>query len=237
MICGNTSVKGYDEFQCLVNEAICRETGSDEQSLKKNLLDFEWQFGKPKNIEKLSKFVIFASRYEDDKSLIYNVIIQAMKFGPDYVLDKCSPESVQFIRRYREVVREYGKFIAHSRFQRFNNTLISEAKAKYNIIDLLLRYFKARYRDKKIVLLNKNKAYIANGGTYTINRDEFLEQTKIKLKREDPLWDIYYNSQFISNRRNKRLAMSRMPKKHSPDFEKHYIEFGIQETKLTNFIF
>lgn len=227
----------YDEFQCLVNEAICRETGENEESLKKNLLDYEWKFGKPKGIKKLDKFIVFASRYEQDKSLIYKIIIQGMRFGSEYILDKCSPEAIEFIKRYSEVMREYGKTISHTRFQRFNNTLVSELKTKFNITDFVLRYFKSRYKDKKIVILNKDKAYIANGGTYTISRDEFLDQTRIKLSKKDPMWETYYNSQFISGRRNKKLAMNRLPKKYSPEFEKHFIEFGIQETKLTNFIF
>jgi probable DNA metabolism protein len=238
MKCEYCPTNKHDEFSGLMKEAIARELGEDKVSgLQQSMLDYEWRFGKPKKIDRLANFVVTASRYSSDKSLIYKVILQAMKFGADYILDKCSPEAEEFITRYRAVVREYSRLISHTRFQRFNKTLVAEVRTDFNIFDLLLRNFKSKYRKFKIVLLSRNKAHIANGGLYAISREEFLEQTKIKLDRHDKMWETYYTSQFISNRRNKKYAMNNMPKKYSPALEKHYIEFGIQDSKLTNFIF
>lgn len=238
MRCEYTPGESYDEFSSIVQEAIAREIGDKKDStLKQKLLDYEWHFGKPKKIEGLTKFVVTASRYDPDKSLVYKIVMQALRFGVSYILDKCSPEAEEFVKRYKAVVREYSRLISHTRFQRFNKTLVAEVNTKFNIFDILLRNFKARYRGFKIVLLSSSKAYIANGEIYVVSRREFMEQTKIKLSRRDDVWDTYYSSQSISGRRNKRHAMNNMPKKYSPPLEKHYIEFGIQDSKLTNFIF
>ncbi len=242
MRCECDAESGREEFSSLVNEAISKELKCDDKQqlspmLKQHLLDYEWLFGKPKNIERLAKFVVIASRYDPDKSLIYAAILQAMRFGADYIIDRCSPEAEEFMARYRTVTREYVRLISHTRFQRFSKTLVAEVRTKFNIFDLLLSNFKSRYKNFKIVLLSKDKAHIANGGLYTTDRDEFLKETKIKLEHHDKIWDTYYSSQFIPNRRNRKYAMSSMPKKYSPPLEKHYIEFGVQETKLTNFIF
>jgi probable DNA metabolism protein len=213
------------------NEWLSKTFGKSSRQL---LLEFEWEHGKPKKIDRLGKYLNFVSLYARD-DLIEKVILQALKHGVEYIVNRASPEAEEFMRRYREVSREYFRLKEVIRLQEFGKMLVAEVHSKFGLEMMLAAYFKSRYK-REIVILSRDKAYMLNGSAHIISRDEFIKRSGFKPKSSD-LWETFYVSQFIKGRRNKKYAMRNLPKKYwkQAKVAGHYINFGVNPKKLTDF--
>lgn len=216
----------------MLNEWISKALGGG--NARELMLSFEWSHGKPKIIERLEKYIDLASLHADD-SLIKEVVLQALRFGVDYITNCASPQASEFMKCYRAAVRDYQRLKEFTRLHEVGKMLVADVKAKPGLERMLASYFRSRYK-RDIVVLNNDKAYMFNGSTHIIPRSEFVEKTGYRPSKDD-VWETFYTSQFISGRRNRRYAMRSMPKKHwkSDRVAGHYIEFGVNPVKLTEF--
>ncbi len=216
----------------MLNKWVSRALGGGRA--RELLLQLEWQHGKPKNIERLEKYLRFAPLYADD-GLVEKAVLQALRFGVDYVVNRVSPEAEEFMSRYRAVSREYRRLKEFTRLQELGKMLVADVESKFELGPMLADYFRSRYKTE-IVVLSRDKAYMLNGKMHVIARDEFIKKTGYKAEHNH-LWESFYTSQFIKGRRNKKYAMRNLPKKYwkQAKVAGHYINFGVNPKKLTEF--
>jgi probable DNA metabolism protein len=139
----------------------------------------------------------------------------------DDVLNRKTPLSQRLYRLMREVRREYRRHIAHLRFQKINNLLISPIYCEHRIEDLLTHYFSSRHPEHTIILLKGDVAYIGNGEHIGFEKYAAVMKGEIahllEGEEENPLeglWGVFYDSQYIPSRKNRRHAARMMPKKY-----------------------
>jgi probable DNA metabolism protein len=212
----------------------------------KNLIDWNLRYKK----NDMGKF-----------ALILKIIKQCLVEGPSIVLSQVTTESRETYRRSRQVGCEYHKACGFLRLDVIGNYLISAAKFEHNVEDLVVRFWSKRYPEKTVVLFSPSKkkpfAYKGNKGKVSLVEGEEIAMLRARINEEtkeilscsivhkdsnedlERIFEAFYDVQYISARKNKRLARRCVPKKYSERFkmkEGVKIEYGIQKTKLDSFM-
>jgi len=177
---------------------------------------------------------------EFKKALLDKVMAQSKEKGIEYVLSNISDEARELYKRSREVMCEAHYAISYLRFKEDNGTLIAKADFDHAIERQVLLHFIRRFPKKKIVIISKSKAYVSEGLSMRIEDTKKYQPPKdIEIKEKDELWETFYNSQYIPARRNRKLAMSHIPKKLWKKFgitEGKKIDHNIPNADLTYFM-
>ncbi len=147
----------------------------------------------------------------------------------------------------REVAGELERLKAYCRFRPSGDMLYVEVNPKHDIKDLFMEWAMRRNGDRIIVVKCHAEYYILNARALG-HRAETASVTKEEAERllgdipdtDSEIWDTFYDSQNVENRRNKRYAKGRLPEKYSyisPEIrkERKKIEHGIQPDKLDDF--
>ncbi len=178
----------------------------------------------------LAEAVLYASRYNapDRYRLISKVLLQALEYGPDYVLGRVSKDARNMFNRSRRVCMEAHRANGFIRLTPVENPkgsfMVGKAEFRHDICDLVLRYFSRRHQGWKIYLIsgNTNTEQAALTGQTAC----YLEKNVVKtvpvsdLPFELPgddferLWETYYESQYIEGRKNLALARKHLPQKY-----------------------
>jgi len=146
-----------------------------------------------------------------------------------------------------EVARSYHQLCMFSRPDFVNGILSVRIDSPHRIGDMFCRWLSGKNPDVPIVVIEKETAWVGNGryiglDHFTHISSSFVENLSFSRETNevDDLWDIYYDSQMISNRRNKKHAKKVQPKVSSSISKMSYrdrykIERGIANCTLDNF--
>lgn len=153
----------------------------------------------------------------------------------------------KYYHMYREVGGELERMKAHTRFRPAGDLMYVEIYPKHDVEDLYLEWAARRNSDRSSVVKCNTSYWIVNA-RYIGYRSEIASISKEEAKRllghipsvEDEVWDTFYDSQAIENRRNKKYAKKMLPAKYShisPEvrMERKKIEHGISKNKLDEF--
>lgn len=200
---------------------------------------FERGFDKGR-VDELKREVFFASRFRDKNKwdTIFRALSQAMSVGFEYVMSKVSREAKDFRSMAGRVKMEIHRAIAFIRFEldERKKVMVGKAKFEHDIADLVLIRFAKRYPGYKIVLLSDDKAFVYEDSKIYLDETSRYGLVAEKKRDFDEFWEMYYDGQYIESRRNKRLGLSRLPKKYWEWVcEGEKIEKGIPKTTLENF--
>ena len=171
------------------------------------------------------------------KDFDINLYNKVMKQDKNLVKSYATKESRKLYEQHTNVAK--GIHFAEC-FTRFNYSkhgiLHTKIKLEHNIIDYILRFFHNRFPLFMI-------AIEANKKTHTIDKNRIIKvynldinKTLAKLESSLPvdpffqdleidkdLWNTYYDSQYISQRRNIKLMNKMMPKKYRNDIAEETI--------------
>lgn len=166
----------------------------------------------------LASAAYYALRYNDagNANLVLTVMLQALEKGPDYVINRLSTESRAFYNRSRrvcmEIHRAYGFLRLLPVVSGNKHFLFAKVGFQHQIYDIVIRYFTLRNKDGQVILIDGDSAYYlsekklvtcpANELQVTVPPDDFQK-----------FWEVYYDSQFIEQRKNLALARKHIPKK------------------------
>jgi hypothetical protein len=126
--------------------------------------------------------------------------------------------------------------------------LYVEVNPKNDIKDLFMEWAMRRNGDRIVVVKCHLDYYILNARAlgYRAEIANVTREEAVRLLGDIPdvdneVWDTFYDSQNVENRRNKRYAKGRLPEKYSyisPEIRKDRkkIEHGIQKDKLDDFV-
>ncbi|MDW7733512.1 MAG: DUF4130 domain-containing protein [Methanolobus sp.] len=147
----------------------------------------------------------------------------------------------------RDVTRAYHRLCMFARPDLVNGILSVKVDSPHRIGDMFCRWLAGKNPDLPVSVVEKDVAWIGNGRYlglehFTSVGSSFIEN--LSFSREDDdldhLWDVYYDSQMISNRRDKRHAKHLQPKSSASVSDmsrrdRYKVERGIASCTLDNF--
>ncbi len=155
--------------------------------------------------------------------------------------------SRKYYNYMRDVTRTHQRLCMFARPEVLNDLLVVTVSATHDVADMFCRWLARKNPDMTVAVLQKDHAWIGNGRY--IGLDDHLRvpsafiktlSEKVGTDEVEELWDIYYDSQMIMDRRNIVLAkkmqpgtsalISSMSKK-----DRYKVEKGIGNTTLDSF--
>jgi hypothetical protein len=172
------------------------------------------------------------------------------RYYPDMavVLAHKDGTSKKYYHYLRETMGELERLKAHVRFRPAGDMLYVEIKPKHDVSDLFMEWAMKRNSDRPVVVKCHAEYYILNAralgfraGIANVTKEEAERLLGNIPETDSEIWDTFYDSQNIENRRNKRYAKSRLPAKYSyisPEIrkERKKVEHGIPANALDDFI-
>ncbi|MDK2892635.1 DUF4130 domain-containing protein [Methanohalophilus sp.] len=165
----------------------------------------------------------------------------------DALYNKRSREGKRYYTYMREVTKSYHSLCMFARTEVFDNLIISEINPPHSISDLFCKWLGRRNPDLPVAVIQNDIAYIANGEYLGYKHFDVLPASEIESLRSskrdeklENLWDMYYCTQMIDNRRNPGLAKKMQPAYTSgisrmAAKDRYRVERGISNTTLFDF--
>jgi len=138
-----------------------------------------------------------------------------------------APCVLQVQQAAKQVHREKHRMEAFVRFQKTADDLyFATISPDFNILPLIVRHFEQRYADQRWVIYDTNRRY---GAYYDLNQVSLINLEGVpsrqrgalapeaKDAQEDSyqqLWQVYFNSVNIPERKNPKLHLRHMPKRY-----------------------
>lgn len=140
---------------------------------------------------------------KQDESVVENVV---------------SVEARKIYSMHRQVSCDIHKLVSFIRLKRSADILYSKVNTEHNILPFILKHFHLRFPTFKIIIGDKTTYIMDKEGKVSILNIDFDSYTK-DLDSEDmlELWRVYYDSQYIEQRRNLGLMNKMMPKRLRQD--------------------
>ena len=167
--------------------------------------------------------ICFLSCNPQKDYVIVQTIYQLMKFGKKF-LNSMDEHVFEFQRLVKQVMKERHRYLGLLRFREMKDkTLFATIEPKNNVLPILLFHFKKRLPKERFAIYDKTRKLIAY---YDLKEFQIfkIHEPMSDLSDEElyysELWKTFHRSISISERQNKRLQQSQMPKY----YQKHLIE-------------
>lgn len=186
------------------------------QSFEKKLGPVSWlATGKLKNLLAAGYYAIRFNA-EDRFQVVVSAFTQALEKGPDFVISRVSKEARLMYNRSRQVYgeahRAYGFVRLTPLMTAAGEIMVGQVEFQHLISDLVLKHFIRRSKGTPVYLIEQNQAYHYHQGSFMITPVHELPFT-IPSNEFADMWDAYYDSQYIKERKNLALARKNLPKK------------------------
>ncbi|MHA1278316.1 MAG: DUF4130 domain-containing protein [Candidatus Helarchaeota archaeon] len=185
-------------------------------------------------------YLTMAQRHKkSQKDNLIKQVKQMLKNNPAVILNKMTKLARQFYLRGREVMMELHRLNAFVRFDIYPEyLLVSDVYPEHDIIDLMFNYFCRRYPDFVITFYDHQRGYLSTRrpnicfpklktkrnywyfpkNAYQVGRIRDLLRPQLNdflnvdhFTRE--IWECYYDSQYIQERKNVSLVRKALPAK------------------------
>ena len=210
--------------------------------------------------EHWNRHVKFSRRKEPDPIYFIDLVLRHADCDPsDLVRNLSLSEDVaslfsgktqlqkKFYRCMREVSLSYHRLCMFARPAFVRGILTADIRPEHHIEDMFCRWLARKNPDLPVAVVHRNKAWIGNG--HFVGLDRFIVVTSSFMgnltamnasDEVEELWDIYYDSQMIDSRRNKKQAKKFQPKAASSVSgmsmkDRYKVERGISPCKLGDF--
>lgn len=166
-------------------------------------------------------YYVYLSTNEFKELIIYYFILYAIKYRKKitYMRNlKCVHEVLK-ISEY--VIHENHKFKGFTRFKEINNHILyAEIEPVNNILELLSRHFQKRLKNEYWIIKDVNRKLFS-----VYDKKKFYIVLEANLKLEDftisneekeikEMWQLFYKTIGIKERKNDRCRMNFMPKRY-----------------------
>lgn len=196
---------------------------ADEKNLDDLIIEFRNTSGadlswlSDKGTSRLYARISYALRHASPKrfNLIEQAVFDAFDKGLDYCLCSVSSNCRKFNNLAREVSHEVHRMLGFIRFTSYDDrTLVATPKLEHHTEDLILKKFYPRYPGFKIVLLIGDEALaMEKGKVFSIDPQPYITST-LATDAYAVTWENYYESQYITERKNLPLAQKAIPQKY-----------------------
>jgi hypothetical protein len=153
----------------------------------------------------------------------------------------------RFYSYMREVKLCYHRLCMFSRPTLVNGILTVNIKSKHKVEDMFCRWLAGKNPDMPVAVIHRDKVWLGNGHFVGLDRFIVINSSLMDniaqhsgYDEVEELWDIYYDSQMIESRRNKKQAKKLQPKTASSLSnmsmkDRYKVEKGISSCKLGDF--
>jgi probable DNA metabolism protein len=160
-----------------------------------------------------------AKRHRDYSERVGRRVLKADKRLVDSM---ACDEARELYRLQQEVGRSLHAKKGFLRLKKAGDVLWADARIEHDILDLLLNHFRNRFPTFTIALGSKGRTLTAfpNGRVREYNlrvEDVVLRLSGVSVEGDgevEGLWESFYQSQLIAERRNTALMDKMMPKKY-----------------------
>lgn len=221
----------YDCFKKKAIPKLITDYNRYEETLFDNIIEVETNFEYAANLNnKLIKisdysfYLVYTSFLSDNRNkeiIILNYFIEAMLLGSKINGMKNNDAFINIYYICKKVSHEAHRFTGFLRFKEINGKILfSSIEPDNNIIELLVKHFSMRLKNKYFIIYDKKRKIIAayNKEEYNLFTDKEIEITKIErdatIDQYEELWKKYFDTIAIKERTNKRCQMNFMPKKY-----------------------
>ena len=162
----------------------------------------------------------------------------------------CGKERIykRYYRYMREVKNNYHRLCMFVRPVCGDTVLYVNVTPKNHVSDMLCRWLAVRNPDRAVIVVDGKFAYVCNGEI--LKMQHFLKTSVDSIQHLIPsedsanpeeLWDTYYKSQMIDNRRNHSLSKRLQPRGDSgystmSKKDRYFVERGIPTSTLLDFV-
>lgn len=140
----------------------------------------------------------------------------SLKRGKDLWTMLSDPVIARVNAAARAVEREAELYLGILRFHRAGGVYVADIESKREILPVLAPHFSERFTDQPFLIRDRNfhqAFFCANGKTGYLPMEEFIELEEISDKDEyEAMWKAYYRSAAITERKNRKVMLSHMPK-------------------------
>ncbi|WP_407355328.1 DUF4130 domain-containing protein [Methanolobus sp. WCC5] len=148
----------------------------------------------------------------------------------------------------RDVSRSYQRLCMFARPCPVNGVLSVKVDSPHSIGDLFCRWLARKNPDLPVSVTEGDIAWIGNGGHVGLEHFTKIPSSiagslefSSEIDEVDDMWDMYYDSQVIHKRRNKKHAKQLQPKvsasmSRMSERDRYKVERGISNCTLDNFI-
>lgn len=156
------------------------------------------------------------NRTRDCVPVIFAALTEALRYGPGHCILGRGRAGAIFRRCSREVGTEVHRMLGLIRFtETKGKELLSRPKLFHHTADILLRKFQLRYPEHRLIFILPEGALCCEGGiVHPVAMQDFAEDVLNTTDDFTALWETYYRSQYIPERKNIRLASHFVPKKY-----------------------
>ncbi|QUH26975.1 TIGR03915 family putative DNA repair protein [Serpentinicella alkaliphila] len=164
-------------------------------------------------------YYAFLSEQKDCEIAIYNYLRLGFKIGKS-IDGYLSNNNVLIINDFsRKVQKERHAMLGLIRFMELDKGLLyAKIQPKYNILSLVSPHFEKRLASENWVIHdeNRNKASIYTDGEWYITELKLENEIEISNKEKlfQSLWQNYFHSISIKERKNLKLQQQNMPKRY-----------------------
>lgn len=149
--------------------------------------------------------------------IIISVIRQALKFGLVYVNNKTSAEAKDLVNLASQVKKEVHRALGFIRFipieRGKEKFLLAHFEEENQVGDLVINNFKNKYFGYNLLIKTPQIVYfIYRDQLYQLATNKF--DLKITKDNFDKFWEVFYQANFIPERKNTKLATKLIPKKY-----------------------
>lgn len=198
---------------------------TDSNKSERVLSKLEHQIGKD-GIRTLLQ--TFFSEDRDLSQIIFEVVKYAVSRPEENVLkDFAYPAVLRAMQLAKSVSREAHRMKAFTRFEKMSDgTFAAKISPDFNVLGLMVHYFKNRYQDQKWLVYDIRRDYgfyydLKETTEIILENSAFLDKlntTETLLHEEEAeyqkLWQRYFTKTNIKERRNDRLHLQHVPRRY-----------------------
>lgn len=183
-----------------------------------NILEFIKYIG---NINLKIIYYVYLSTTENKELIIYYYILNTFKYHEKTIYMRnlnCVSKSLKI---YNHVKRESHRFKGFTRFRQINNKILyAEINPDNNIIEIVSNHFKERLKYEYWIIkdVNRNILSLYNKKDYVLVSGNDIKLLELNNSKEEveiqKLWQEFYKTIGIKERKNDRCRMNFMPKKY-----------------------
>lgn len=157
--------------------------------------------------------------------------------------------SRRYYRYMRDVTRAWQRLCMFSRPDFSNGILTVKIYSPHEIEDIFCRWLAKKNHDVPVAVIQGTVAWLGNGEMVGVEHfikteASFVSSLRVSAQKDDEvekLWDVFYNSQMIENRRNRGLAKKMQPKSSAllskmAKKDRYMVERGIPSCTLDSFV-
>ncbi|HJH29712.1 MAG TPA: DUF4130 domain-containing protein [Methanosarcinaceae archaeon] len=150
----------------------------------------------------------------------------------------------------RDVTRAWQRMCMFARPDLVNGVMTVDIDSPHDVADIFCRWLAKKNPDIPVAVIFGNAAWVGNGEL--VGLDHFTKTAAAFVKslhtssssnddEIDKLWDVFYNSQMIESRRNRKLASKMQPKSSAgmskmAKADRYKVERGISNCTLDRFV-